>query len=105
MKINFIGMLLVVFSVFSFSHDAHQTKGSFEDKFRQLEEKYPDPNQYRPATGEPGKLYWQQQADYKISIILNEDNRSLSGSEVITYKNNSPSRSSIYLGAVRSKYI
>jgi hypothetical protein len=90
MKSNYMSVLLIIFSVFSFSHDAHQTKGSFEDKFRQLEEKYPDPNQYRPATGEPGKLYWQQQADYKISIILNEDNRSLSGSEVITYKNNSP---------------
>ena len=72
-------ILLIFFSVFTFSHGAHQTKGTFEDKFRQLEEKYPDPNMYRPATGEPGKLYWQQQADYKISIILNEDNRSLSG--------------------------
>ena len=83
-------VLLAFFSVFALSHGAHQTKGTFEDKFRQLEEKYPDPNMYRPATGEPGKLYWQQQADYKISIVLNEDDRSLSGSEVITYKNNSP---------------
>ena len=44
MKSNYMSVLLIIFSVFSFSHDAHQTKGSFKDKFRQLEEKYPDPD-------------------------------------------------------------
>jgi len=90
MKISKILSVVILFSSFSFAHDTHQSKGSFEDKFRQLEEKFPDPNLYRPATGEPGKLYWQQKADYKIDIALNEDNRSLNGSETITYHNNSP---------------
>ena len=56
MKISKILSVVILFSSFSFAHDTHQSKGSFEDKFRQLEEKFPDPNLYRPATGEPGKL-------------------------------------------------
>jgi hypothetical protein len=67
-----------------------QSKGSFEDKFRQLDEVFPSPNLSRPATGEPGPTYWQQRADYKIQIKLNEDSRSVEGSETITYTNNSP---------------
>ena len=67
-----------------------QSKGSFEDKFRQLDEAFPTPNLNRPATGEPGPSYWQQKADYKIKIKLDEVSRSVKGSEVITYTNNSP---------------
>ncbi len=67
-----------------------QTKGSFEDKFRQLEEVLPTPNVYRNAAGEPGENYWQQQVDYKIKVTLDEEKRRLSGSEKITYQNNSP---------------
>ena len=67
-----------------------QTKGSFEDKFRQLEEILPTPNIYRNAGGAPGFAYWQQQADYKISVSLDEAKRRITGSETITYTNNSP---------------
>ena len=67
-----------------------QSKGFFEDKFRQLDEVFPTPNLSRPSTGEPGPMYWQQRADYKIQIKLNEDTRSVEGSETITYTNNSP---------------
>ena len=34
--------------------DASQSKGDFEDKFRQLDEILPTPNDYRNAAGEPG---------------------------------------------------
>ncbi|PMG77959.1 aminopeptidase [Shewanella sp. 10N.286.51.B7] len=67
-----------------------QTKGDFEDKFRQLEESHPTPNDYRNAAGEPGKDYWQQQVDYKINVKLDETQRRIVGSETITYHNNSP---------------
>ena len=67
-----------------------QTKGSFEDKFRQLDEVLPTPNAYRNAAGAPGHEYWQQEVDYKIKVQLDEAERSLSASETITYKNNSP---------------
>ncbi len=67
-----------------------QTKGDFEDKFRQMEEILPTPNAYRAATGEPGENYWQQQVDYKIKVKLNEDKRRLDATQTINYKNNSP---------------
>lgn len=69
-----------------------QTKGDFVDKFRQLDEILPTPNDYRNAAGEPGKAYWQQQVDYRIEVTLDENRRRLSGTETITYHNNSPYR-------------
>jgi hypothetical protein len=60
------------------------------DKFRQLEEILPTPNDYRTASGAPGFRYWQQKADYVIDVELDEVNRRIIGRETITYKNNSP---------------
>jgi hypothetical protein len=67
-----------------------QTKGSFVDKFRQLDESWPTPNVYRAATGEPGPRYWQQRADYDIEVALDESARRITGSETIRYRNESP---------------
>jgi predicted secreted protein len=67
-----------------------QTKGDFEDKFRQLDEELPTPNTYRNAAGEPGHQYWQQRVDYKIKATLDEEKRRIDGAENITYHNNSP---------------
>ena len=69
-----------------------QTKGNFEDKFRQLDEVLPTPNVYRNAAGEPGEKYWQQKVDYTIKVSLDEEKRRLNGTEKITYQNNSPYR-------------
>ena len=50
-----------------------QSKGSFEDKFRQFEgEDWPTPTDYRNASGAPGHRYWQQQVDYDIDVSLDE---------------------------------
>ncbi|MFW8591221.1 M1 family aminopeptidase [Glaciecola sp. 2405UD65-10] len=68
----------------------NQTKGSFEDKFRQLDEVLPTPNVYRNAAGAPGHQYWQQKVDYKIDATLDEAKRHISASQTITYTNNSP---------------
>ena len=67
-----------------------QTKGDFEDKFRQLEETLPTPNVYRNAAGEPGVQYWQQKVDYKIKATLNEKKRRIIATETIHYHNQSP---------------
>lgn len=67
-----------------------QTKGSFEDKFRQLDESLPTANSYRSAAGAPGENYWQQQVDYDIDVTLDEKARRLSASQRIEYTNNSP---------------
>ena len=49
----FFTIIFFAFSNLSFSQ-VDQSKGSFEDKFRQLDEVFPSPNLSRPATGEPG---------------------------------------------------
>ncbi len=66
-----------------------QEKSSWQGKFEQLGTALPTPNSYRTASGAPGEAYWQQKADYKIKVILNEDKQTITGSETITYFNNS----------------
>ncbi|PSL45467.1 hypothetical protein CLV51_104170 [Chitinophaga niastensis] len=52
---------------------------------------YPAPgNEYRSAGGQPGPKYWQNAADYKLNVALDTAQHRISGSVVITYKNNSP---------------
>lgn len=59
-----------------------------EDKFRQMYDLLATPNMYRTASGAPGPEYYQQQADYKIDIELDDKNTKLYGTETITYHNN-----------------
>ena len=65
-------------------------KNPAPDAFRQLDEVLATPNVYRNASGAPGHEYWQQKVDYDISVELHDDTQSITGSEVITYANNSP---------------
>ncbi len=67
-----------------------QTKGQYEDKFRQLEEHLPTPNVYRTGSGAPGHQYWQQKVDYDIEVRLDEKARQVHGNASISYVNNSP---------------
>ncbi|NEU08167.1 M1 family metallopeptidase [Flavihumibacter sp. R14] len=64
--------------------------GYNQNQFQQLGETLPTPNNYRTASGAPGHEYWQQKVNYDMKIVLNDDNQSISGSEKITYINNSP---------------
>ncbi|MBL7838868.1 MAG: M1 family metallopeptidase [Cyclobacteriaceae bacterium] len=66
-----------------------QEKG-WQGKFEQLDQMLPTPNETRSGSGAPGPKYWQQQADYVINAELNDENQSITGSETITYTNNSP---------------
>ncbi|MBO9201116.1 MULTISPECIES: M1 family metallopeptidase [Niastella] len=60
------------------------------NKFEQLGTILPTPNEYRTASGAPGPKYWQQKCDYDIKCELDETNLKLTGSETVTYFNNSP---------------
>lgn len=60
------------------------------NKFKQLYDEFSTPNVYRAASGAPGHAYYQQQADYKMDIVLDDKNSKLSGFETITYTNNAP---------------
>ena len=67
-----------------------QSTSNHGNKFEQLGTILPNPNEYRTASGAPGTKYWQQRVDYDIKCELDEDNQKLTGSETITYFNNSP---------------
>jgi hypothetical protein len=60
------------------------------NKFEQLGTILPTPNEYRTASGAPGPKYWQQRCDYNIKASLDEKKLVLTGSETLTYYNNSP---------------
>lgn len=79
-------LLLIMFCPPAFS----QSKTDPVDKFKQLEEVLPTPTEYRAASGAPGHRYWQQRADYKIEVELDDLKQRIIGSETITYYNNSP---------------
>lgn len=61
-----------------------------QNKFRQLYEEFSTPNQYRTGSGAPGPAYYQNQADYKMDIELDDRTQKITGRETITYHNNSP---------------
>ena len=60
------------------------------NKFEQLGTILTTPNEQRTASGAPGVKYWQQRADYDIKCTLDEKNLLLTGSQTVTYFNNSP---------------
>src|SRR3970040_145118 len=60
------------------------------NKFSQMYDLLATPNMFGTASGAPGPAYYQQQADYKIDVELDDKNAKLSGSETVTYYNNSP---------------
>ena len=90
LKISLLGAALSLVSGIAAAQGIQQTKGDYQDKFRQLDEVLPTPNVYRNAAGQPGHQYWQQKVDYEIDVTLNEDTHSIQGSESISYQNNSP---------------
>ena len=49
-------------------------------------------SEYRAANGEPGPKYWQNRADYQLAATLNDQTNEITGSEVLTYTNNSPQK-------------
>lgn len=76
------------FTIFAFAISSL----SAQTKFAQLGQELPTANAYRTASGAPGHEYYQQKADYKMDIVLDDEKQRLDGFETITYTNNSPDR-------------
>ncbi len=89
MKRLFTGLILMITicsSVFS-----QQATSNYDQHIAFNPLFYPsNGNEYRSASGEPGPAYWQNRADYKITATLDTIQHRVTGSVVITYKNNSP---------------
>ena len=46
--------------------------------------------EFRSVGGAPGPKYWQNRADYKLNVTLDTVKKSVNGTTLITYTNNSP---------------
>jgi hypothetical protein len=82
--------VLILLFAFTVSLGWAQETPKWQVKFEQLGQTLTTPNEYRTGSGAPGPKYWQQKADYVISVDLNDDNQTITGTETITYQNNSP---------------
>ena len=84
-----ISRRLVLAGLFlSVSLPAVQAQVADTSPFRALD--LPAANEYRTGSGRPGPQYWQQRADYRISVALDPEKIELRGRETIHYSNNSP---------------
>jgi hypothetical protein len=94
-RLRFLIISLITCSIFAQdpsqkAETAKPKEGGHKDinKFSQMYDLMATPNMYRTASGSPGPEYYQQQADYKIDVELDDKNAKLFGSETITYYNN-----------------
>jgi hypothetical protein len=69
---------------------AQEKNGPSRNQFRQMRTEFATPNAYRTASGAPGQLYWQQEANYRIRVTLDDAHHKISGRESIEYVNHSP---------------
>jgi hypothetical protein len=83
-------LLLILLTAAPMLTQAQNPGSNHGNRFEQLGYLLADPNIYRSASGVPGPKYWQQRADYDISAELDEQQQRLTGSEAVTYYNNSP---------------
>ncbi|WNM19207.1 M1 family metallopeptidase [Flavobacterium capsici] len=83
-----LASILLLFSAQNSSAQEQKSQERNPDKFKQMYDLLATPNMYRTASGMPGPEYYQQQADYKIDIELDDKNTKLFGQETVTYTNN-----------------
>ena len=85
---NFFLLITVIFSFTAFTQN-NATKYNSQSEFSPTF--YPSSvNEFRSANGEPGTKYWQNKASYQINASLDDATDVITGSETISYTNNSP---------------
>ena len=89
MKLKTIMMLgVVIINQVASAQTSSNTKYDHREAFNPLFNFQPG-TPYRSASGAPGPMYWQNKADYKINVKLDETNNTIGGEVEITYRNNS----------------
>ncbi|MCK5824502.1 MAG: M1 family peptidase, partial [Ichthyobacteriaceae bacterium] len=85
-------ILFVLFISVFMQGNVFSQEDAFYDinKFESVDQLLPTANVFRTASGAPGNAYYQQKADYKIKVELDEEKNVITGEETITYYNNSP---------------
>ena len=72
-----------------FAQDKTPQGHTNQNKFKQLKDEFATPNDQHTASGAPGHQYTQQKVDYKMDIVLDDENQKIEGYEEITYHNRS----------------
>ena len=89
-KYYFISVFLISSGLFAQEQVKPRQQGhTDQNKFRQMKDVLPTPNETRTASGAPGYHYAQQKVDYEMNIHLDENKNQIYGDEKITYHNNS----------------
>ncbi|WP_186754095.1 M1 family metallopeptidase [Echinicola salinicaeni] len=83
---KFLLLFLAVFTVQGLH--AQEVEENNQEDFNDF--MYRKGNIYRSASGKPGPNYWQNEADYKINVSLDDEEHTITGSISIHYTNNSP---------------
>jgi len=83
---------IILFLLFCFPSTIYAQEGRL---YESLNYKNSVDNGIRSRDGNPGPEYWQNHADYNISVRLDTSGKKIYGSEEITYYNNSPDTLSI----------
>ena len=83
--------LSILFLTFFINHSFSQTESSYNPHmvFDPSFDSQPG-NIYRSGSGAPGPGYWKNEADYKISVKLDDIKNTITGNVEIDYTNNSP---------------
>ncbi|WP_339923722.1 M1 family metallopeptidase [uncultured Cyclobacterium sp.] len=103
MKYNHLSKWLVVAFMFSSNWVLAQVESNNQNDFNEFT--YRQGSAYRAASGKPGPDYWQNGADYKIAVTIDEDEHTVTGKVDITYTNNSPeSLSFIWLHLEQNRF-
>ncbi|MFD2917345.1 M1 family metallopeptidase [Psychroserpens luteus] len=85
-----LAIAFISLNVVAQEQEARKSSHTNQNKFKQLYDEFATPNMFRTGSGAPGPAYYQQQADYKMDLEINDETAVLSGYETITYTNNSP---------------
>ncbi len=89
-KLGLLVLSLVFVAASSFAQQKKTQQGhTNQNKFKQLKDVLATPTSQRTASGAPGIKYTQQKVDYVMDIVLDDDKEIITGSETITYHNNS----------------
>src|SRR5579872_6556369 len=99
MKLNLIaGFTLALMTAVSVGYAQDATKPTQPTTNYDYHETFGPPfytkngTEYRAADGAPGPKYWQNRADYQLNAHLNDQTNEITGTEVLTYTNNSPQK-------------
>jgi len=86
----FLVLICLSFSQAVWAGNKPPGEGTGATAFAQLGELLPTPSNVRTAQGAPGPEYWQQRADYRINVRIDDDKQRIDGDVTITYHNRSP---------------